>query len=719
MDETDFAALLAFAIVHGLALFPIPLGRKAPVGIVNSFAEDWSRESEQWNRWRAENPGCNFGVVCGPSGLIIVDVDLKAGVAQWETFAQWWRENVGGEPPEPTVRSPSGGLHVYFYASLPEGMKLHSPDLANGVETKAGNGYVVAPLSRTERARDSQVKADGQYVLLRDDIDAAPAALFEHCTLVNKPNRIVSRKLPLAYDGYPVGRGERDFVQNRVNNAIDMLRSAPHGSRNNTLFRASVMIGVHIADGAIDTDIAEELLTEAAVEIDLEESEIEPTILSGFNHGAEDGAALGANPAIAFQHVQKIAPPLLSASPDPGLWILEQSRLQIRATPYPWTNPRDIPPRQFLYGRHLARGFVSATVATGGVGKTALKIAEALAMASGRDLLAIGGTWPPLRVWYWNLEDPRDELTRRIQATAMHHGLDQADIHDRLFIDSGREQELVIAESTRNGTAVVRAVVDSLIEELKAKRIDVIIVDPFVSCHRVIENDNNAIDRVVKEWGRVAHEANCAVELVHHTRKPSNGESEATTDSARGAKALTDACRSVVTINRMTPRDGEDAGVQNHRFYFRTVNDKNNLAPPPPPQASVWYKFESVALENAQYFGDVGDNVGVVVRWKWPDASALVSTGDLRRVQERVAAGKWRKDPQATDWVGRAVAEVLGLDRKSKSDRARIRELLKGWIDTGRLKIVDGLDGNRQRREFVEVGMWEQEIPATPQGAPP
>jgi hypothetical protein len=167
----------------------------------------------------------------------------------------------------------------------------------------------------------------------------------------------------------------------------------------------------------------------------------------------------------------------------------------------------------------------------------------------------------------------------------------------------------------------------------------------------------------------------------------------------------------------MTPRESEDAGVQNHRFYFRTVNDKNNLAPP--PEASDWYKFESVALENAQCFGEVGDNVGVVVRWKWPDASALVSIGDLRRVQERVAAGKWRKDPQATDWVGRAVAEVLGLDREKKSDRARIGELLKRWIATRRLKIVERLDGNRQRREFVEVGEWEQEIPATPQGAPP
>ncbi len=261
---------------------------------------------------------------------------------------------------------------------------------------------------------------------------------------------------------------------------------------------------------------------------------------------------------------------------------------------------------------------------------------------------------------------------------------------------------------------ILRPVVDSLIEELRARRIDVLIIDPFVSCHRVSENDNNAIDRVVKEWGRVAHEANCAVELVHHTRKPSNGESEATTDSARGAKALTDACRSVITINRMTERESEKAEVKNPRFYFRTVNDKNNLAPP--PTDSVWYKLESVALGNGQSFGDEGDNVGVVVRWQWPNPADLASRGDLRRVQERVSEKQWRESRQANEWVGKAVAEILGLD--PQADRSRIVALLEAWIEAGHFKIVEGRDANRQPRKFVEVGAWEEEILATPSGAP-
>lgn len=48
-------------------------------------------------------------------------------------------------------------------------------------------------------------------------------------------------------------------------------------------------------------------------------------------------------------------------------------------------------------------------------------------------------------------------------------------------------------------------------------------VDPFVKSHKVIENDNGAIDDVVTEWAHIADECNCSIELVHHVRKPPPG----------------------------------------------------------------------------------------------------------------------------------------------------------------------------------------------------
>ena len=176
-----------------------------------------------------------------------------------------------------------------------------------------------------------------------------------------------------------------------------------------------------------------------------------------------------------------------------------------------------------------------------------------------------------MKVWYFNLEDPREEIARRVQGIALHYGLTQDDIGDRLFIDHGRERPLVTAVTTANGTVICRPVTDALIAQALEHKIDVIVVDPFVSSHSVPENDNNAIDAVAKEWGRIADLGNCAVHIAHHVRKD---EHEATTESARGGKALTDACRVVRVLNRMTKEEGERAGVDNHRLYYRTYNDK-------------------------------------------------------------------------------------------------------------------------------------------------
>ena len=61
----------------------------------------------------------------------------------------------------------------------------------------------------------------------------------------------------------------------------------------------------------------------------------------------------------------------------------------ITASAFVWRNPKDIPPRQRVYGRHLIRKFLSTTAAPGGIGKSSLVLAEAVAMASGRNLLGI------------------------------------------------------------------------------------------------------------------------------------------------------------------------------------------------------------------------------------------------------------------------------------------------------------------------------------------
>lgn len=277
----------------------------------------------------------------------------------------------------------------------------------------------------------------------------------------------------------------------------------------------------------------------------------------------------------------------------------------ILATPFEWRDEADIPPRKWLYGRHLLRKFVSVDVAAGGVGKSSVKIGEALAMTTNQTIYGKEIGEGPLRVWLYNLEDPAEETERRIHATAKRFHITPFEIGGRLFADSGRDQALVIADESDVGTRIIRPVVDSIIAEIQRRLIDVLIIDPFVSSHEVSENDNPAIDKVTKEWGRIADICDCSINLVHHVRKGNGAETNA--DSSRGAKSLIDAARSVNVYNRMTEDEAQNANIppEERAFYFRVSNDKANLAP---PEKADWFRMNNVDLLN-------GDSVGVACPW--------------------------------------------------------------------------------------------------------
>jgi hypothetical protein len=384
---------------------------------------------------------------------------------------------------------------------------------------------------------------------------------------------------------------------------------------------------------------------------------------------------------------------LLFAQPQPS-----EPKL-VRATPFVWRPVAQIPKRKWLYGKHLLRKFVSVDVAAGGVGKSSLKVGEAITMAAGREIYGKVLPEGPLTVWLYNLEDPVEEMERRLHATAQRFNIEPSVTGNRLYVDSGRDQPLIIATETQDGAQIARPVVEDLIAEMIDRKIDVLIVDPFISSHAVSENDNNAIDLVAREWNVIAERTGAAINLVHHVRKQ-NG-AEATADSARGASALIGKARSVVVYNRMTSDEAIALNVpeDERRFFFRVDNDKANLAP---PDSTDWYRMNNVDLEN-------GDSVGVACAWSPPDAFDGITTQHLIRAQQAIGAGKWRENAQAKAWAGFAIAPVLDLNPDDKRDRKRLGTILKKWVSEGVLRIVIDEDEKRMEKEFVVVGRWVTE----------
>lgn len=98
-----------------------------------------------WRQW----PDANIGVACGPSGLLVVDVDPRNNGD--ETFADLETRH-GVLPPTRTALTGGGGQHYFFDVTGVDG-KFKGRILGQGVELQASGQYVVVPPSNHASGR--------------------------------------------------------------------------------------------------------------------------------------------------------------------------------------------------------------------------------------------------------------------------------------------------------------------------------------------------------------------------------------------------------------------------------------------------------------------------------------------------------------------------------------------------------------------------------------
>jgi hypothetical protein len=157
-------------VERGLAVFALPPGGRRPTG--PGWQARCSRDPDLVRRqWR---PGDNIGVGCRSSNLVGLDLDrhgvedLDAGdvVDGVATFAAVCAAHGQPWPATLTVRTPSGGLHLYFRAAdwctiasssggragLGAGVDVRGPGRRSG-------GYLIGPGS---------IVGGSRYVIVRD-----------------------------------------------------------------------------------------------------------------------------------------------------------------------------------------------------------------------------------------------------------------------------------------------------------------------------------------------------------------------------------------------------------------------------------------------------------------------------------------------------------------------------------------------------------------------
>lgn len=616
---------LAYYAHHSCALFPIPAGFKEDpgwkdgTGIIKHFSKDWNRDPAQWNAWRVAHPNCNFGLVSGASKLIIADIDVAEVGEQtaWTHWCNWWQSR-GLTVPMPQVRSARGGWHALF--ACEDSSKLRQVPLIGAIEgickkpivdMRIGNGYVVAAGSYYDGTAEG--KASGHYQLLSDAAPhVAPSALTEAVSRHVRSNTAIA-----------AGRADpRDTARvlewMAENNSFDsyerwyqcgmILRSEFGDDPGFALWQIT-------NDGSVSAEQEAAKWQSFAASATAENIKIGTLRKWAKDDGCSHLIGVSATKMFGSIDASKVqGMPPLPALQAPSIAPEQPEAALTAPQPFVWRDPRTIPLMPWLYGTHLLRGCVSLTVAAPGAGKTLLKIMETTALVTGLTLLH-DTPKGKLRVWFYNGEEPMDILERRFHAAFIRHRVTPEHLGDRLFVND-RTTKMIIARQTRDGVTIMEPVKEALIKYIHANQIDVLSIDPFVSAHAVTENDNVAIDQVVKAYADVAQITGCAIDLVHHARKTNGGA--VTIEDTRGASAAIGAARAARVLNFMTEEEAEKATVANRLQYIRVDDAKPNHAPR--ADKAQWVQLQGVHLGNGG-MGMGGDNVGVVVPWQWPDPS--------------------------------------------------------------------------------------------------
>ena len=377
------------------------------------------------------------------------------------------------------------------------------------------------------------------------------------------------------------------------------------------------------------------------------------------------------------------------------------------------------PPVPFIYGKIIARGYLTVVAAPGGTGKTALATAIATAMISGQRLLH-DAPKRALRVSYWNLEDPQVDMRRRFRGVFKRYSTDGAltgddwkdwrdpdGIKQTLWLNSGQDRALALAALDDNRSPRMMPDADKLIEKLHAEKADVLFIDPPLNAYDSLpENDNQAMNFAAKLLARVAREVDCAVVLIVHTRK---GFVSGEADSVRGATAIVNAARFVLTLAQMTEDEAKVFSVPEaeRRRFIRVDDAKMNLKPP--AMKTDWLELVGVDLEDAREIGEESSNIQVATPWTPPDPngdfSGEMAERVLRLMKEREGTERHtrtmarkggrpsRENPVA---VFQEVADDMPGDVKPPR-RDGVLLIVEDWLANGTLEAINQ-DGARDEK---------------------
>jgi Bifunctional DNA primase/polymerase, N-terminal len=274
--EFEYAMDLA---LQGFAVFPLHPGTKAPLG--KYWEQAASTDPRRIARWWTTNPHANIAIACGPSNLLVIDLDAAKQPGQTHHGQQTLTTLAAGReiPRTFTVTSARDGRHLYY--RQPDGLTLRNTTgsktsgLGPLIDTRGYGGYIVAPGSTFT----------GRTYRIERDAPVAPLPPWIAAELENRRSSI-----PPATEAAPPATAISDRLRTAygtaaLRHAADSVASAPEGTRNHTLNREAFRLGRLVGGGILNHDDATTTLRDAARRAGLEPRETNNTITSGLTAG--------------------------------------------------------------------------------------------------------------------------------------------------------------------------------------------------------------------------------------------------------------------------------------------------------------------------------------------------------------------------------------------------------------------------------------------------
>ncbi|MEW2212357.1 bifunctional DNA primase/polymerase [Streptomyces globisporus] len=254
--------------LHGEAVCPL-IGDCA--GGHRKWEDRATIDPDRIRRAWADRP-FNIGIATGPSGLLVIDLDMPKRNSSTDTpsgvttFGALCERAGQAVPTTYRARTASSGEHLYFTA--PDGIRLGNTAgfLAPSIDTRAWGGYVVAPGS---------IVNDRAYEV----IDHAPVAplpgwLLDLLKPVERPAGPLRLSVPR--------RGNR-AAETALERETALVAATAEGGREAQLFESARKVARFVGWGDLTRDEVEEAFQRAGEAAGLPASQCRSTLRSVLN----------------------------------------------------------------------------------------------------------------------------------------------------------------------------------------------------------------------------------------------------------------------------------------------------------------------------------------------------------------------------------------------------------------------------------------------------